>query len=173
MKAKKLLIVSMSALSGVSFGVAVSTYLFTSGLLHGQYRAFIVQSGSMEPTIKTGSIAITKTQDNYGVGDIITFSLKANKKEYITHRVVDTAEGLKTKGDANEEPDLWTVASEEIVGKTIFTIPYVGYFADFVRTPRGFVVFVVVPATIIVYEEFKTITKEIKKMFQKLRQNEI
>jgi len=35
-------------------------------------RTFVVQSGSMEPAIKTGSLVFVKPQSDYQVSDIIT-----------------------------------------------------------------------------------------------------
>lgn len=164
MNARRLLIVSMSVLSGVSFGIAVSSFLLSNGYLSGQYKAFVVQSGSMEPAIKTGSVVITKTEDNYKIGDIITFSLNGKSKEHITHRIINISDKFETKGDANEEPDLWQADPTQIVGKSILSIPYLGYFADFVKTPKGFVLLVVIPTSIVIYEEMKSILRETKKI---------
>lgn len=169
MNARRLLIVSMSVLSGVSFGIAVSSFLLSNGYLSGQYKAFVVQSGSMEPAIKTGSVVITKTQKNYKVGDVITFSLDGKGREHITHRIVEVSDSFRTKGDANEEPDLWQVQQDQIIGKSILTIPYLGYFADFVKTPKGFVILVIIPTSIVIYEEMKSILRETKKIIFKLQ----
>ena len=51
------------------------------------YKPFIVLSGSMEPTIMTGDLAIIKNEnvDNLKVGDIIAFK---NDTSVITHRIV-------------------------------------------------------------------------------------
>lgn len=164
MNARRLLIVSMSVLSGVSFGIAVTSFLLSNGYLSGQYRAFVVQSGSMEPAIKTGSVVITKSKSKYEIGDVITFSLNGKSKEHITHRIINVSDTFQTKGDANEEPDLWQIQPEQIVGKSIITVPYLGYFADFVKTPKGFVMLIIIPTSIVIYEELKSILRETKKL---------
>ena len=166
--AKHLIILLLSILSGVSFGIAVSTFFLTNGYLNSTYRAFVVQSGSMEPALKVGSFILTKTESDYSVGDIITFNVNNN---IVTHRIqsimYDDGKAFVTKGDANEEVDNWIVEPDSIVGTSVMTVPYLGYISNFVRTPKGFVALVVVPASIIVYEELKNIFREILSKFKK------
>ena len=131
--------------------------------------AYIVQSGSMEPSIKTGSIVISYPQLIYAPGDVITYSKGVNDKNLITHRVevrnfpegVDKAPVYKTSGDANEDFDSGEVKHEQVVGKVITTFPYLGYLANVAKKPYGFILIVIVPATIIIYEELKSLLKEI------------
>src|SRR3989344_3306207 len=74
-------------------------------------KAYIVQSGSMEPAIKTGSIVISYPSNSYSEGDVVTFSKSVGAKNLITHRVearffpdgVDKAPTYLTSGDANED----------------------------------------------------------------------
>lgn len=172
MRIRQLLPIFLATLSGACFGVAVSTYLLTNGLLSGGLRAYIVQSGSMEPALSIGSVVITKAAESYKKGEIITFS--TGGRELTTHRVVsvETEDGqtvFRTKGDANEEADSWSVTESQIVGRQILSIPKLGYLADFVKTPKGFVILVVIPASIIVYEELKAVFHESRKLILKKR----
>ncbi len=126
----------------------------------------------MEPAIKTGSIVVVIPSQNYAQGDIISFK---KGKNIITHRIYaktfNQDENLEplylTAGDANEEFDAWKVKNEEIVGKVIVSIPYLGYIANFGKTPQGFILLVIVPATIIVYEEIKAIISQIRCLLSK------
>lgn len=166
---KRTIIILLSILSGVCFGVAVSTHLLITGALNKTYRAYIVQSGSMAPALAVGSIVFTKSEANYSKGDIITFT---QNNSQITHRIVSVSfEGgepvFTTKGDANEEADSAAVRPSQIVGKAFIVIPYIGYLADFVRTPKGFVLLVVIPASIIIYEELKSLLSEVKRVLLK------
>lgn len=168
---KKTIVICLAVLSGVCFGIALSTQLLITGALGKTYRAYIVQSGSMEPALKVGSIVFTRTEPDYNKGDIITFSA-GNSDTLITHRVTDitTENGEElyiTKGDANEEIDAGKVSPSQVIGKSFISIPGFGYFADFVRTPKGFVAFVVIPASIIIYEELKAVLKELKRVLFK------
>ena len=93
----------------------------------------IVISGSMEPEIKTGSIAfISKNIDyeNIKEGDIISYDLGKTK---VLHRVIDkNKEGLITKGDNNNVVDFGIVTESQINGKYLFSIPLLGYMILFI-----------------------------------------
>ncbi|KKQ45440.1 MAG: Type I signal peptidase [Candidatus Woesebacteria bacterium GW2011_GWA1_37_8] len=132
-------------------------------------RVYIVQSGSMQPAIKTGSLEFSIPQNNYRVGEVVTFSLSPTGKNLVTHRIksISGEEEITTKGDANEDADSQTVKSGSIVGKTAFTVPYLGYIANFAKNPKGFILLVIVPATIVIYEEMKNLRKEIAKFLGK------
>ena len=123
----------------------------------------VVKSGSMEPTIKTGSLIIDKAEPSYKIGDIITFKNPTNLAETITHRIDDIkSQSLVTKGDANNAPDADEIDQAQIIGKVIFKIPYFGYVVAFARTTPGLIILIIIPATIIIYEEINKIKKEIK-----------
>lgn len=141
--------------------------IFTSLNLFG-YQMFVVKSGSMEPKIHTGSVVIGHKEDNYKVGDVITFK-GSNSKDTVTHRIVEVdnnANGTtyQVKGDANETPDPSLVMGNNIVGKVKFTIPYLGYLIAFIRTIPGLIIFIIIPAIIIIAEEMGNIKTEIKKI---------
>ena len=134
-------------------------------------RLFSVQSGSMEPTIHVGSIVINLPQTNYQKGDIITLRSERSAKETVTHRINDIQEedGLtkyQTKGDANEDPDRELVPGSRVIGKVVFSLPYVGYVVGFAQTQIGFIVLVVIPATLIIASEVINIKKEIFKLLK-------
>jgi len=100
----------------------------------------------------------TKTQpENVNVEDIICFNEKDSAVP-VCHRVIDkeiTEAGLTfhTKGDALEEADQWTVYAEDILGRVVFHLPYVGLLANSIRTPAGFFVTIVLPGIIIIFLE--------------------
>ena len=99
---------------------------------------FIVLSGSMEPKIHTGAMVYVREADpaELAVGDIITFRLSGDVPA--THRIIEvTDEGFITKGDANEYADNNVVQAENIVGKYIFNVPYLGFAVSFVQQPPG------------------------------------
>src|SRR4030066_1289295 len=48
---------------------------------------YIIYSGSMQPSIKTGSITINISDTSYEIGDVIVFG--ANSKDVVTHRIVE------------------------------------------------------------------------------------
>ncbi len=95
----------------------------------------VVLSGSMEPEISLDDLIISKEQDSYEVGDIITFE---SGKSFTTHRIVGKEEGgYITKGDANNTEDALPVGQENIVGKVFYTIPKIGLVLGYLKTPMG------------------------------------
>lgn len=158
------------------FGIAVSAIallLIVSAFpIKGNYQVLIVLSGSMEPSIKTGSIVVVKPAPQYNVGDVITFGPVSKTKVPITHRIVEMRlqNGIPvymTKGDANEEEDTREVPARQVIGKALFDIPFLGYALAAAKKPVGFGVLIAVPAIIILFDEGKKIFSEIKKMRKK------
>lgn len=94
------------------------------------YKAYIVDTNSMEPTINVGDIVIVKKvkEDKLKQGDVITFT---EEGEVITHRItkVETEEkGTQyvTKGDNNNTEDTFKIRYNDIIGEEILTIPRLG-----------------------------------------------
>ena len=132
------------------------------------FKVFSVQSGSMEPAIKTGSVVFVKPEQSYEIGDVITYQARGNPNNSFTHRVVDVQKdedigkvAYVTKGDANEDPDTTPVVSSRVLGRVFFKIPLLGYLVSFAKTQLGFTLLVVIPATVIIYSEVQNIRKEI------------
>lgn len=141
----------------------------------GNIKFLVVKSGSMEPTIKTGSLVMVKPVSQYKVGDIINFGAWGKTKDPITHRIAEikTNEGAVsyvTKGDANDSVDQREISANEIHGKVIMNLPYFGYAVDTAKKPLGFLIIIVVPALIIIIDEIRKIIYEAKKI---RRQKEI
>ena len=131
--------------------------------LWGDTRYEPVYTGSMEPAISVGSIVVIKPVDpeTLKTEDIICFKL--SEPTSITHRITNiTSEGFITKGDANEDPDQRIVKKENVIGKVILTVPYIGYIGYFVRTPIGFTLLIILPASLIIILEIRHIIKELK-----------
>ena len=102
------------------------------------YQVYSVDTGSMEPTIKKGSLIYVKQYINfedYKINDIVTFSDMTRENSF-THRIVDidvTDRCFTTKGDANTDNDLTPADFINAVGKVEFAVPYIGYAALFFR----------------------------------------
>jgi len=131
---------------------------------HFGWRVDAVFSGSMEPALKVGSVEITKPFDPNDIqaGDIITFRSPGNPELVVTHRVAAiTDQGFITKGDANKDNDELVVPPQNVIGKVVFHIPYVGYVVWALRTPLGFILALVVPAIWLVIMEIMDIRREL------------
>ena len=152
----------------IAFAVAASVLPIT-----GNYKILVVQSGSMDPAIKTGSVVVVKPFAAYQIGDVITFqgSFRGPKGERIpiTHRIVamKVERGdpvYVTQGDANNAPDPREVRHDEILGALLFTVPYVGYVVEVARKPYGFVALIIIPALIIFYDQGMKVWREVRRM---------
>lgn len=91
------------------------------------YQIYNVLSGSMEPTIQTGSLVVVQGVKPEAIesDDVITFQDETGN--ITTHRVVSVQEdSYVTKGDANEIIDPMAVMKESLIGKVVFHIPYLG-----------------------------------------------
>lgn len=107
------------------------------------FSSFIVYSGSMEPAIHKGAIAIGKPVEaqSLKVGDIVAFKTTTGHAPTV-HRIVqiDTHDGLyivTTKGDANSTVDPDPIVVREAGSKIIYTLPYVGYLLEMPRSLLG------------------------------------
>lgn len=106
-------------------------------------RVYTVLSPSMEPELKTGALIYVKEvdADELKVGDVITFMI--SRETTVTHRIIEILEDdsgtryFRTKGDANPVEAGGSVHQNNVLGKPIFSIPYLGYAASFITKPPG------------------------------------
>lgn len=122
----------------------------------GGIRLLTVVSGSMEPEIKTGSVAVISKNitdfKDIGKGDVITFEIGDS---LVTHRVAEIIEdGIITKGDANNSEDSWVVTKDMYYGKQLFSVPIIGYIAVFIRQNILFTI-LIIAAVLITAKIFK------------------
>lgn len=132
------------------------------------YQKFIVQSDSMKPTFSKGDLVIVNKQLEYKQNDIITFKLKDNpNNNSITHRIFKTVNRdgktmFITKGDANSIVDSQLIDREEIIGKVVRIIPYLGMFIYVAQNKLGSIFYVTIPIILIFIIEIKKIIVAIK-----------
>lgn len=170
----------LSIVQGVMTAVVVVFVLIVAVSffpIPGMVKVFTVRSGSMEPTIHTGSLIFVRAVAKYQVGDIITIDTQEDKKT-ITHRVVEvrkteSGEVYLTKGDNNEEADQEQVVQENVIGKTIFTLPLLGYPVAYAQTKKGFLMLIAFPAFLIILDEAMTIVREIRLIRERRKQREL
>jgi signal peptidase len=133
-----------------------------------------VMSGSMEPTLKVGSVVFVQkvNPETLKKGDIITFASTDDPAITITHRLAATEKIgsktiFKTKGDANSIGDTAEIYATQIKGRVIFSLPYLGYFSVWIKRPLGFGLMIIFPAILIILSEIFSIKKSIEKEVQK------
>lgn len=130
------------------------------------HQIYVVRSGSMSPTFKTGSLLIVNVgnKEEIKVSDIITYR-RPNDTVATTHRVVNVIEEdgermFVTRGDANNVDDPVPVSENDVVGTVSTAIPLLGYLIGFVRTKQGLLVVIIVPALIIILSQIVSLIKK-------------
>ena len=119
------------------------------------WKPFIVLSDSMEKTINTGDLAITKEVDPAEIAENDIISYKTKDNIVITHRVVGIQEnnGEKyyiTKGDNNSQNDEGLVTEKQIEGKYQFKLNGLGNVAMFIQTPIGMLISLGTPLMLLI-----------------------
>ena len=109
------------------------------------FQVFTVLSGSMEPTYHVGSLIYVKEvdTDELSAGDPITYLI--DDDTVVTHRIIEVVPDeedpetirFRTKGDANNAADGSLVHYKNVIGMPVFTIPYLGYVANYIQHPPG------------------------------------
>lgn len=120
------------------------------------YQALIVRSGSMSPTIPTGSIVFYRKIDasKVKVGDVIVFAKPGDPNEKVTHRVYQvgqsaTGEYFITKGDANGTPDDWRVPAVGTGWIAAFHVQDAGYALVYLQSTLARLLLLVIPAIVL------------------------
>ena len=109
------------------------------------YKLLNVLSESMSPTMDKGSLLIVKelNAQDIKVNDVITFK-NGSSQTLTTHRVKEILKDDKvsfiTQGDANNVVDAQAVDENLLVGKVIFSVPYLGATLEFIRENIKFVI---------------------------------
>ena len=106
------------------------------------YEMYTVISGSMEPSIPTGSLVYIMDMEPQDVadGDVIAFYGGHDSNAIITHRVVKNRVVMGefvTKGDANEKEDMNPIPYMNFLGRVELSIPVVGELAQMLTSMEG------------------------------------
>jgi len=160
---------------GVVFGFWYGSQL----VLNTQYPALAVASGSMckpyrmncdgwfhpfSQTLHIGDLIIVQgvapeeiEGAPYPDGDIIVFHQPSAGGELIVHRAIDEVERdgiwyFQTKGDGNLSPDHGEVSEDQVVGKVILRIPWVGHIALFLRNSSGIFIIIILIVILVIVE---------------------
>jgi signal peptidase len=158
-----------------AFWIGLRTYLST------EYPLLAVASGSMIPTLNVGDLIVVQGGLNvnnviaeYETGDIVVFHKPSNPDELIVHRAVEKInDELRTKGDNNDHADYWTVTNDELVGKVVGNIPYLGHIPLFVHTPTGITIILLVIVVLILLEFVIPIAREKTKAAQPVEETTV
>ncbi|MBQ8288410.1 MAG: signal peptidase I [Clostridia bacterium] len=154
---RKTISIILKTVTTVLVAIAVIIAIMLVGMRIFGFHVYTVLSGSMEPTYHVGSLIYVKEVDvdELKKDDVITFML--SDQTTATHRIVEVVPDendpdvirFRTKGDANSVEDQSLVHYENVIGKPVFTIPYMGYVANYIQQPPGIYVAIAVAAALV------------------------
>ena len=143
--------------SGALVGIVVLLAIALVGVRLIGLQPFVVLSGSMLPTYEVGSLIYVKdvVYKELKVGDPITYMI--SQDTVVTHRIIEVLVDEEepdtiryfTQGDANDVPDGTSVHYKNIIGKPVFSIPYLGYVSNYIQNPPGMYVAIAAGAILI------------------------
>ncbi len=124
----------VTVLAGVTMGKLVP--------LTGR-QTIVIGGGSMSPTIPLGSAVVIApvAPGDLAVGDVVSLRI-TSQNAIFTHRIitiVHRADGiyLRTRGDANPDPDPTLVAASAVIGRVQLAVPEMGYLIALLSAPIG------------------------------------
>ena len=148
-------------------------------ILNTQYPALAVASGSMcmvkgmkcdgwshpfSTTLHIGDLIIVQGVGGdeinaapYPDGDIIVFRRPQAGDELIVHRAIEkqTTGGkisFRTKGDGNSSPDITLVSVDNVIGKVVLRIPWVGHIALLMHDSSGMYIIIALIIILVIVE---------------------
>ncbi len=157
------LVVAIAVCMMVFTIVSVSTFDRSDRSLFG-YKAFIVLSDSMSKTdFDAGDLVLIKEVDPATLkeGDIIAYTSQNtdNFGKTVTHKIrsltktEDGEPGFITYGTTNDEDDKTIVTYPYVLGKYQTRVPKVGKFFQMLKTPQGYIIFILLPFLILILME--------------------
>lgn len=140
--------------------ISVNTFNRNDRSIWG-YKAYIVNTDSMSKTdFKAGDLILVKETDpsTLKAGDIITYMSQNTESfgETITHKIRKLTTdargnpGFVTYSTTTDQDDDTIVTYMYVLGKYEKTIPNVGYFFNFMKTPQGYITCIFVPFMILI-----------------------
>ena len=142
------------ALMGALIGVALLVATATLPVLFG-YHTYVINGGSMAPSLKAGSVAVSKTTSPYNleIGDVIA-RREAPDSIPVLHRIVDISveDGQRvfiTQGDQNRSSDPEPLALDGPGDKVVYSVPYAGYILRYAGSGLGRLLLIGAPLAVL------------------------
>jgi signal peptidase len=134
------------------------------------FKSFIVLSDSMSATdFAAGDLVISKEvePDTLQAGDIITFTSRENQNygKAVTHKIrrvtVDEMgnPGFVTYGTTTDTDDSMIVSFEDVQGQYVLSLPMLGKFFQFMKTPKGYICVILIPFILLIYMQGMDVLK--------------
>lgn len=154
------LVVAIAVLTMIFTIISVRTFNNNERSLFG-YRFYIVLSDSMKASgLSAGDLAVVKIVDPATLqpGDIISYQSQ-NAESYgqvITHKIRALSRdaggnpGFITYGTTTGTDDETVVTYPFVMGKLRTTLPKVGIFFNYLKTPQGYLVCILLPFLLLI-----------------------
>lgn len=99
--------------------------------LGGRSAVIMVSGVSMEPTMRTGDLALLRQEPAYEVGDIVAFRVPEGQQgagAVVIHRIIGGSgqTGYRLQGDNKPLPDPWTPKNADVIGSRWSLVPRAG-----------------------------------------------
>jgi signal peptidase I len=94
--------------------------------------SFVVKSGSMEPSISVGDVVVARPYvqpEKVSVGRVYVFDDPSTDRPHtLVHRIVERRDDgdYTTAGDANEVTDATPLKTDDIIGRGMILVPFIG-----------------------------------------------
>lgn len=131
-------------------------------------------TSSMEPELPVGSLVFVQptAYEEIHIGDDITF-VRDQNLTLVTHRVIekdDKTQFITTQGIANNSADA-PVNYQNVVGKVVFHIPYIGHFVIWISTTKGKIICEIIIIAIVAFSILISKSDDEKKSSKKAAAN--
>lgn len=118
-------------LTGVAVFVVLWMWLARPVYLGGATSYVLVSGSSMQPTLQSGDLVITRRKERYQPGDIVAFRIPrgyTGAGRIVIHRIIRQSPDGRyiTKGDNRSGEDLWRPTAKDVDGKMVWRGPRVG-----------------------------------------------
>ncbi len=125
-----------AVLATVQVALLTTGWLFLAPpQLGGSTRYVIVEGSSMAPLLADGDLAVVRSSEDVGVGDVVLYE-EPDFGVGVLHRVVELdGDQLVLKGDANDFLDDRHPMATDVEGSLWFSIPDAGSVLAWIRTP--------------------------------------
>jgi signal peptidase I len=119
--------------------LAVWLVLFRPVALGGSATWVVIRGSSMLPALQTGDLVVARAADDYAIGDIVAYRVRAGEigaGHVVVHRLIGGGDaGFEVRGDNNDAPDPWHPTRTDIVGRAWIVIPGLGRLIAWIVQP--------------------------------------
>lgn len=133
---KRRVLIRITGAVAATAALAVGWLFFAPAQFGGSTSYAVVVGSSMEPLLHGGDLALIRTNDGYGAGDVVLYdNVELGGK--VLHRILRSEGGRYVlQGDNNDFIDDARPTSAQIVGRMWITAPKIGLALDWAREPR-------------------------------------